>query len=97
MLGELFGSALLGLVLALGALRWLPQHFPHHRLVLATGPVAAGGGGVATWAIMGSGHLALALLVASAVAIALVSLLMSAVSPGPQVGDQPLVAAGRHH
>lgn len=96
MLGEFFGSALLGFVLALGALHWLPDRFPNHRLVLVTGPGAAAGGGVITWAIMGSGHLPLILLAAAVVASALISLLMNAgAGEPPQAGGRPLAAAGR--
>ncbi|MBU7599247.1 hypothetical protein JGS22_016910 [Streptomyces sp. P38-E01] len=98
MLGELFGSALLGLVLALAALHWLPRRFPNHRLVLATGPASAAGGGLIAWAVLGSGHLLLALLVATSVAAVLVSLLMDngrAPQPGP--ADPRLATAGRTH
>lgn len=98
MLGELFGSVLLGLVLALAALHWLPRRFPQHRLVLATGPVAASGGGLITWAVLGSGHLLLALLVAAFVATALLSLLLdNSPAPPTSTADRQLAAAGRQH
>lgn len=97
MIGELFGSALIGLVVAVGALRWLPTHFPHARLVLATGPVAAAGGGLITWAVLGGGHLPVSLLCAFLVAAVLVSLLMNVGSTDRTAGDRQLATAGRHH
>lgn len=95
MIGELLGPALIGLVVALGALRWFPTHFPHARLVWATGPVAALGGGLIARAVLGAGHLPVSLVCAALVAAALVSLL---VNVGAAAGvDRQLVTAGRHH
>ncbi|MEE1927704.1 hypothetical protein V1J52_05780 [Streptomyces sp. TRM 70351] len=91
MLGEALGSALLGLVVALAALRWLPGRFGSAPLVLATGTVAAALGGLVTRAVLGPGHLPAALALAVAVAVALVSLLVDGRgtrprSPVPQTG-----------
>ncbi|MGD9482464.1 hypothetical protein WDH52_04260 [Streptomyces sp. TRM70308] len=78
MLGEALGSALLGLIIAAAALRWLPGRFSSAPLVLATGTVAAAVGGLVTRAVLGPGHLAVALVLAVAVAAALLSLLLDA-------------------
>ncbi|MBW1602968.1 hypothetical protein JJV70_12795 [Streptomyces sp. JJ66] len=77
MLGEALGSALLGLAVALAALRWLPGRFTSAPLVLATGAVAAAVGGLVTRAVLGPGHLLIALTLAALVAAALVSLLLT--------------------
>lgn len=95
--GELLGSVLIGLVVALGALRWRPARFPHVSLALATGPVAALAGGLIARTVLGSGHLPVSLLCAALVASALVSLLMNVRPPAEAATDRQLAAVGRHH
>lgn len=98
MVGELLGSVLIGLLVALGALRWRPTRFPHVSLALATGPVAALAGGLIARTVLGSGHLMVSLLCAALVASALVSLLMNVRPPADGAAtDRQLAAAGRHH
>ncbi|MBB1246465.1 hypothetical protein GL263_23350, partial [Streptomyces durbertensis] len=81
MLGELLGSALIGLALALGALRFARERFPDGRLVVATGVVAGAFGGLLARTVLGPGNLLASLLLGGLVAAALLSLLLDADRP----------------
>lgn len=76
MIFEALGAVLIGFALALGATRRLPEHFPSHRLTLATGPVAALLGALLTHSILGPGHPVQVLLAALGVGAALLSVLV---------------------
>ena len=89
MLWEVFGSAFLGLAVALVATHRFADRFHGRSLVLATGPAAAFGGGMITRVVLGPGHPLPTLVVAVLVAAALLSLLVR-----PRGGAR---ASGRPH
>ncbi|MGW7354859.1 hypothetical protein [Streptomyces sp. Z26] len=95
MFWEALGSAVLGLVLALAAVRWLPSRLPDRVLVLGTGTAAALLGGVITRIVLGTGHSLVTLSVAAAVSAAILSLLLGNVRPPvtfrPEVAPRPRV------
>ncbi|EST23381.1 hypothetical protein N566_25840 [Streptomycetaceae bacterium MP113-05] len=70
-----FGSAIVGLAIAWAAAHLLPARLPRRILVLPTG--AGGGlvGGLVSYAVMGPGNLGLAMVIAAAVSVAILSLL----------------------
>jgi hypothetical protein len=76
MIWEALGAAALGLVLAYAAPRQLPERLPNGPLVLVTGPAAALLGGVICRIVLGPGHALVTLAVASAVSVAILSLLI---------------------
>lgn len=81
MIWEVLGSAIVGLVIAGAAARWMPARFHHRPLVLATGPAAALLGGLVARAVTGPGHLPAVLVIAAGVGVALLSLLHGTVRP----------------
>jgi hypothetical protein len=76
MLWEAIAFASVGLVVAYGAVRTRPYRFPSRPLALATGPSAGLLGGFLSLAVLGGGHVLLALAVSAAFAAALLSLLV---------------------
>ncbi|OEV05938.1 hypothetical protein [Streptomyces oceani] len=90
---ETIGSLVLGFALAAAATRWLPERFPDRALVLATGPVAALLGGVIARVVVGAGHPAAILAIATGVSVAMLSLLMGG---GVRTGFRPDVTARPH-
>jgi hypothetical protein len=73
---EALGSVILGLALAWVAANRLPHRLPARRLVLPTGAAGALFGAFLAHSALGSGHLALVLVGALAVATASLSLLL---------------------
>ncbi|MGI5470738.1 hypothetical protein [Streptomyces sp. CA-132043] len=76
MIFEVLGAAVLGLAIALAAVRRLPGRFPTRSLTLATGPGAAVFGALLAHTVLGPGWAPAVLLVAVGVCAALLSLLL---------------------
>ncbi|MCG3041921.1 hypothetical protein L7D48_15350 [Streptomyces sp. S1A] len=93
MLWEVLGSALVGLAVALVAGRRFADRFRDRSLVLVTGPAAAFCGGVITRVVLGPGHALPTLVVASLVAVALLSLLVRPRHRGGPAAGRPHVGA----
>lgn len=91
MLWEALGSALVGLVTAWAALRFLPRRFPSRPMTVATSLVGALVGGLITRFVMGPGDPGAPLLAALAVAAAAMSLLVG--SPGTSRPGVPGLSA----
>jgi hypothetical protein len=94
MIWEALGATALGLVIAYAAAWQLPERLPNRPLVLVTGPVAALLGGVICRIVLGSGHTLVTMGVASAVSVAILSLLIgdngrAAHGLGPKVMSPP--------
>ena len=75
MLWEAVAFAVLGFAVSYAATRLLPARLPATPLVLATGPVAALGGGLVAHTIFGGGRPEMTIPGALIVAVALLSLL----------------------
>lgn len=75
MLGYALGSAIVGLVLAWAAVHRHPGRLPQPGLVLPTGACGGLVGGLVSYAVMGSGNIGYALVIAAAVSVAMLSLL----------------------
>lgn len=87
MLGEALSSMILGLAVACAALHWLPHRFAgRSSLVLVTGTLAGVLGGLVARAVLGPGHLLVAMVLAAAVAAALISVLCDARPPIAHAG-----------
>jgi hypothetical protein len=76
MLLETLGFAVIGLVVAFGAGRWLGDRLPAPALVRVTGPCAALVGGWVAHGVLGPGHAPVTLTLSAAVAVVLVTLLI---------------------
>jgi hypothetical protein len=76
MIWETLGSVLIGLAVAYGGVRLLPERLPARPVVLITGAVAALFGGLLTYTVVGSGHPFATLLGAFVMGVALLSLLI---------------------
>ncbi|MFT2019909.1 hypothetical protein ACMA1D_29340 [Streptomyces sp. 796.1] len=73
---EALGSVLIGLAVAVAALRWLPRRLPTTQLVLSTGPGAALFGALLGHSVLGGGHPLATLTAALIMAVAALSLLV---------------------
>ncbi|MFI2029420.1 hypothetical protein [Streptomyces buecherae] len=76
MILEALGSVLIGLAVAVAALRWLPRQLPATPLVLSTGPGAALFGALLGHSVLGDGHPTATLTTSLIMAVALLSLLV---------------------
>jgi ABC-type enterochelin transport system permease subunit len=76
MLLETIGFAVIGLVVALAAVRVLGERLPAALLVGATGPSAALVGGWVARTVFGPGHAPITLALAAVVSVVLVTLLI---------------------
>ncbi len=76
MVWEALGSALIGLAVAVLALRRFPARFPARTLTVLTGPAGGLVGGMIMRVVLGPGHAPLTLTAALAVSAAALSLLV---------------------
>jgi hypothetical protein len=76
MVWDALGSALIGLAVAVAALRLRPERFPSPVLTVPTGPVGGLVGGLITRVVLGPGFAPATLVGALAVAVAALSLLV---------------------